>query len=107
MYDIPDLVRRGILRPDEELLAHEIQHKHGLATFAVFIHAREQQQRASAAAVQAKVNKQLGLSGETFARYAGDSPLQIFALTKASASVQDEINRQLRVSPAVFAKYGY
>lgn len=48
MYDISDLVRLGILRPDEEPLAYEIQHKHGLATFAAFIHGREQQHRASA-----------------------------------------------------------
>lgn len=59
----------GTLRPDEETLAYDIIQQHGKATFLVFLSCRQAQADKRQAALQADINKKLGLSEAVFAKY--------------------------------------
>lgn len=66
---ISALIAQGFLRPDEEAFARNTIATYGMATFAAFIEHRQPQQASYNAAVQAEVNRLLGVSPEFFAKY--------------------------------------
>lgn len=60
-------IAEGKLRPDEESLAHDIITKHGEEVFRYFLLHREKM--VQEAQLQAEINRKLGVSAETFAKY--------------------------------------
>jgi anthranilate/para-aminobenzoate synthase component I len=63
------LIAQGLLRPDEEPFARTMIATHGMDTFAAFIAHRQLQQGHASTAVRAEMNRLLGVSPETFAKY--------------------------------------
>lgn len=74
LHAIKDAIASGQLRSDEEDMARDIIEKHGMATFTSFLFHREKQAQqahsnAESTRIQEEINRQLGVSRETFAKY--------------------------------------